>query len=150
MRTFPTRILIADDGSAEAGKAVDAAVELVRATGAELNLVHVKTSEPTVSGTTVTPARAEQLREEGEELVGRRTAQIGGYGLRLENAEVRTGRSIEAALLRAVSELGADLLVVGARGRGAVRRRALGDLSGRLAREAPCSVLVVRGQPPSV
>lgn len=147
MQTFPTRILIADDGSPEAGRAVGAAVGLVRATGAELSLVHVKSLEPVVAGTTVTPARVDQLREQGEELVGRRTAEIGEYGVRLEHAEVRLGRSIETTLLRAVSELGADLLVVGARGRGMVRRRALGDLSARLVSEAPCSVLAVRGEP---
>ncbi|QRN79823.1 MAG: universal stress protein [Nocardiopsis sp. BM-2018] len=147
MPDFPARILIADDGSPEAGRAIDAAVNLVRVTGAALSLVHVKSLEPAVAGTTVTPVRVDQLREQGEELVGRRTARIGEFGIRLEHVEVRLGRSIEATVLRAAADLGTDLLVVGARGRGTVRRRALGDLSTRLVGDAPCSVLVVRGQP---
>ena len=147
MPEFPTRILIADDGSPEAGRAVDAAVNLARATGAALSLVHVKSVAPTVAGTTVTPARVDQLREQGEELVGRRSARVGEYGVRFEHAEVRMGRNIEATVLGAAADLRADLLVVGARGRGTVRRRVLGDLSTRLVGDAPCSVLVVRGEP---
>jgi nucleotide-binding universal stress UspA family protein len=38
---FPTRILLATDGSSEAALAEEAAVELANGTGSELHVVHV-------------------------------------------------------------------------------------------------------------
>lgn len=147
MLSFPTGILVADDGSPESDRALSAAVELARATLSELSLVHVKSLEPSVAGTTVTPAQIDRLREQGEALVERRAAEAAERGLELDHAEVRLGRNIEVTVLRAATDLGSGLLVVGARGRGPGQRRALGDLSRRLASNAPCSVLVVREEP---
>ena len=39
---------------------------------------------------------------------------------------------------------GADLLVVGNRGRGAIKELLLGSTSGRIADHAPCPVVIVR------
>ena len=42
---------------------------------------------------------------------------------------------------------GADLLVVGNRGRGAIKEALLGSTSGRVADHAPCPVVIVRALP---
>ena len=47
MSVFPTRILLATDGSLDAGRAAQAAVELSQNTGSELHLVHVGEYLPT-------------------------------------------------------------------------------------------------------
>jgi nucleotide-binding universal stress UspA family protein len=49
------------------------------------------------------------------------------------------------ALLEAAT--GADLLVVGNRGRGALKEALLGSTSGRVTDHAPCPVVIVRAQP---
>ena len=49
------------------------------------------------------------------------------------------------ALLEAAT--GADLLVVGNRGRGALKEALLGSTSGRVADHAPCPVVIVRAHP---
>ncbi|GAB3689918.1 universal stress protein [Nocardiopsis oceani] len=146
MLSLPTSILVADDGSAEADMALGTAVELARATASSLSLVHVKSLEPIVAGTTVTPAQVDRLREQGEALVERRTSEVSDRGLELDRAEVRLARRIEATVIRTAADLGTGLLVVGARGGTPGYRRVLGDLSLRLARDAHCSVLVVRAQ----
>lgn len=46
-------------------------------------------------------------------------------------------------LLKAVERLQPDLVVVGSRGLGAVRRMLVGSVSDRIAKHSPCSVLVV-------
>ena len=46
VRIFPTRILLATDGSSEASLAEDAAVELSNGTGSELHVVHVLRTTP--------------------------------------------------------------------------------------------------------
>jgi len=50
MGIFPTRILVAVDGSEEAGLAVEAAAELSRATGSEVHIVHVLPTEERLLG----------------------------------------------------------------------------------------------------
>ncbi|WP_084723053.1 universal stress protein [Streptomonospora alba] len=146
MASFPTAILVADDGSPESDRAMEAAVELARATESSLSLVHSKSLQPSVVGTTVSTPHIERLRTEGQSLVDRRVREASAKGLDLDQAWVRMGRRVEATVIEAAAELGAGLLVVGARGRSPSQRYALGDLSVSLARDAPCSVLIIHSE----
>jgi nucleotide-binding universal stress UspA family protein len=47
-------------------------------------------------------------------------------------------------ICRVAGELGVDVVVVGSRGRGAVKRALLGSVSGYVVHNAPCPVLVIR------
>lgn len=143
MVSFPTTVLVADDGSPESDKALNSAMELARTTGSTLALVHVRSLSPSVAGIPVSPAHAQRLREEGQALVERRTEQVAAQGLTLEHAEVRLGHRLETTVIRTADELGAGLLIVGARGATAGQRYILGDLSLRIVRNARCSILVV-------
>ncbi len=81
-----------------------------------------------------------------------RLDRIRARGVQVEHHTVRLARDIAAEITRTVRDFDIDLLVVRGRGRGYPHRRALGDISLRLVRDAPCSVLVVReerGQPTS-
>ncbi|HEY5372729.1 MAG TPA: universal stress protein [Polyangiaceae bacterium] len=49
-------------------------------------------------------------------------------------------------LCRLASELGAELVVVGSRGRGVLKGALLGSVSSRVVHEAPCPVLVIRAE----
>lgn len=55
-------------------------------------------------------------------------------------------RSGEAgpAICRLAEEIGADVIVVGSRGRGAIKRALLGSVSAHVTNNAPCPVVVVR------
>jgi nucleotide-binding universal stress UspA family protein len=62
-----------------------------------------------------------------------------------EVAETRLAQGPAArAILEAVPAVGADILVVGSRGRGGFAGLTLGSVSSRASRDAPCAVLVVR------
>ena len=56
--------------------------------------------------------------------------------------EVRLGEPA-AVLARVSADIGAELIVVGSRGRGAWRAAVLGSVSGDVARLAPCPVMIV-------
>ena len=57
--------------------------------------------------------------------------------------ETRAGEA-GPAMSRLAEEIGADVIVVGSRGRGALKRALLGSVSTHVTNNAPCPVLVVR------
>jgi len=57
--------------------------------------------------------------------------------------ETRAGEA-GPAMSRLAEEIGADVIVVGSRGRGAIKRALLGSVSTHVTKNAPCPVLVVR------
>ena len=60
--------------------------------------------------------------------------------------EVREGEDVSAAILDASDELDIDMIVIGDKGTGAIKKFLLGSVTRRIAHHAPCSVLVVRQQ----
>jgi nucleotide-binding universal stress UspA family protein len=144
MVPWPETMLVADDASPDADAAVDTALRLAAATGARLSVLHVKSLSPYVTGDAPSPAYREQARAEGEAFMAQRLEQIRRQGGAVDRHWVRLARSIEREIVRLVEAEGFDLLVVPKRGQSYPQRRALGDMSLHLVRDAPCSVLVVR------
>ncbi len=86
--------------------------------------------------------RAWSLAEqEGNEALERTVA-----GLATDAVVDRVTRSGDAgpAICRLAEEVGADVVVVGSRGRGALKRALLGSVSTHVTANAPCPVVVVR------
>ena len=133
------QIVVAWDGSAEASLALERAAALAEATGGRVRVVAVAERVPRALAPAgaahgaLDDAIAEELRPQLESAV----AEVRGR-IPVE-AELRQGDPAQE--LRAAAA-GADLLVMGSRGRGPVRRALLGSVSGSLATGAPCSVMV--------
>jgi nucleotide-binding universal stress UspA family protein len=82
----------------------------------------------------------------GEEQSHRRLLEEAAEELRGRGVDATTDEQIgrpAAAILEAVRD-GADLVVVGSRHRGLIKRLLFGSVSAELVVEAPCDVLVVR------
>ena len=138
----PKRILLATDGSSEAHRAGRLAVELSRGMEAELHVVLVEPTPESIYGVGYGVfERAE--KEAGEKLRTevRRIEQAGGT---VAGAHAGAGRP-DAKIVAVAEEIGADLVVVGSRGLGGLRRALMGSVSLSVVRHAHCSVLVVRG-----
>lgn len=144
MVEWPATILVADDASPEAEVAVDTAVGLAGSLSARLSLLHVRSLSSYVTGDTPSPAYRERTRREGETFMEERLAHVRERGGEIDRHWVRLARSVEHEVVRVVEAEDFDLLVVPRRGHSLPQRRALGDLSLHLVRDAPCSVLVVR------
>ncbi len=54
---------------------------------------------------------------------------------------------VGGTVCRIAADVGADVIVVGSHGRGAIERLLLGSVSEQVVRHAPCPVLVVRPKP---
>src|SRR5918997_207982 len=154
MSIFPTKILVATDGSEEAELAATTAANLARKTGSELHVVHVFGIAPV--GPPVYPEatdlQGEALVEEAEERISEQRAR---EVLEVEVEKVRSagGTVVEAHLIEGrtapeivglAEQIGAGLIVMGSRGHGGIRRALTGSVSDSVVRHAHCPVLVVR------
>jgi nucleotide-binding universal stress UspA family protein len=148
MSIFPTKILLATDGSREADLAASTAVGLAQETASELHVVHVlilplnSAHDPYSFDTEARERSEKRARERLEGLVG----GIEASGGTVEASHLRVGRP-DAEIVGLAEEISAGLIVVGSRGFGAVRRVLTGSVSDSVVHHAHCPVVVVRGEP---
>jgi nucleotide-binding universal stress UspA family protein len=141
MSVFPTRVLLATDGSDEAALAARTAADLAKATASELHVVHVGEYLPTFfAETEMEPA---QLEREARTLLDEQVNRIEAAGGTVTEVHFRMGRAPHE-ILAIAEQIGAGVVVVGSRGLGGLRRALMGSVSDSVVRHAHCPVLVVR------
>jgi len=147
MSIFPTRILLATDGSEEAELAALRAVDLADATDSELHVVHVGVVPillETYPGTLGYDRKLyEQIEEVSRELLRKQSWRVKAAGGTVAGTHLRMGE-VDLEIVALAEELQADLIVMGSRGLGGVRRALMGSVSDSVVRHAHCPVLVVR------
>jgi nucleotide-binding universal stress UspA family protein len=138
------KILVATDGSPDAIQAVewlehlplpeDAAVEVVSA------MPYPTPSEAAVAAAwREVRTETERVVDDAVQRIAKRRSAVTG--------RVLAGAEPRAAILDAAAQGPADLVVLGARGLGAVASFLLGSVSLGVTRHAPCPVLVCKGAP---
>jgi nucleotide-binding universal stress UspA family protein len=143
MAHYPTRIVVAVDGSKEAQRAAEHAVELANATGSELHVVHVGLLSHWVHPDTLSTQQYQRLEQEAQQRLDAEVREIEAAGGTVAASHLRMGR-VDSEVIRLAEELGAGLLVIGNRGMGALTRILLGTDAESIIRHAPCPVFVVR------
>ncbi len=143
------QILCATDFSRAAAAAFAKAVELARANGAPLTLVHVLTPIAPIAGEGyMLPDTYEKIetsaRAEGEKQLQRLLAKARRAGVRAKGL-LLTGVP-HAEIVRTAKTRRADLLVIGTHGRTGLARFFLGSVAARVIATASCPVLTVRGR----
>lgn len=145
---FSGRILVATDGSEEAGLALKTAVDLANSTNSELHVVHVGHLLGYVGyvapglGAPVTSAQ-EELDRKARELLEAQLEQIQAAGSAVTQAHLGSGRPDEE-IVALGERIGAGLIVIGSRGLGGIRRALIGSVSDSVVRHAHCPVLIGR------
>jgi nucleotide-binding universal stress UspA family protein len=156
MSIFPTKILVATDGSPEAARAAHTAARIAEETDSELHLVYVlPRSVPLHPGHFVGPEveehwlqrEQEQLEREAQLLLDTQLEEIEAAGGSVAQTHLGIGKPDEE-IVALGEELRAGLIVVGSRGRGGIRRALMGSVSDSVVRHAHCPVLVVRKEKP--
>lgn len=150
---FPTRVLLAVDGSLPAERAAREAARLCSMTGSELHVVHVApppyiwASAEAYAWPPESPEHARELEEyglkEGRKLLDEQVEKIKGHGVEDVHPHLESGVT-DACIADLAENLGAGLLIAGNRGYGSVRRALMGSVSASLLQHAHCPVLVVR------
>jgi nucleotide-binding universal stress UspA family protein len=140
MSVFPTKILLATDGSEDAVQATEAASDLAGKSGSELHIVHVWHDVP---GPYRRGFVKRELRRQGQEILDQQVQNIESIGGTVAQAHLRGGRTSDE-VIELSEELGVGLLVVGSRGMGTVRRILIGSHSEEIVHHAHVPVLVVR------
>ena len=148
MSIFPAKVLLAIDGSEEAGLAAQAATELSRETGSEVHVAFVLPRPEALIGhhtysAEVRESVLEQARSEARQFLDGRAEQLRSEGAKVAQAHLRIGEP-EKEIIRLSEEIGATLIVMGSRGLGAVSRALMGSVSDSVVKHAHCPVLVMR------
>lgn len=141
----PTRIILA----VRVGKASKAPGEtaawLASRLGAELTLVYVASELQTVAEVASGAGlKIEEVRERMIAEARERTLAWGEMALGETPFEVRIEEGEVAERLAAVAtEIGAELVVAGTEGRGAIQSMIVGDTTRDIIRRSPCPVVVI-------
>ncbi len=148
MSFFPTKILLATDGSEEASLATEAATELSKNTASEVHLAYVvptpeRLAYPHRYPTEVRKEIFEQAMKEAGEFLDTQAEQIRSGGGSVSEVHLRTGRP-DDEIVSLSEDLGVGLIVIGSRGLTGVRRALMGSVSDSVVRHAHCPVMVVR------
>ncbi len=154
MSIFPTKILLATDGSEEATLAAQTAVDIADKTNSELHVVHVGGLDygyPSYDPSYAVPDYVymqqiqENLEQEARKALDAEVERVKAAGGRVVEAHLSMG-SPDAEIVKLADDIGAGLIVIGSRGLGGIRRALIGSVSDSVVRHAHCPVLVVRAE----
>jgi nucleotide-binding universal stress UspA family protein len=153
MSIFPTRILLATDGSEEAQLATRTAIDVSESTGSALHVLYVGEAanpyvEVEMAGDEAVNPRLDaelkrQFEQQAREVLDAESERVRAAGGTVAQAHLRMGKA-DHEIVALAEEIGAGLIVMGSRGRGGIRRALVGSVSDSVVRHAHCPVLVVR------
>ena len=150
MGIFPTRILLATDGSEVAELAIKTAATLATSTNSELHVIHVGPGLPLYELPDYA-ARFEEVveeqRQEARRVLDEEVGKVESSGTAVTEAHLEMDERPDRAIVELGEKLGVGLVVVGSRGLGGLRRTLVGSVSSSVVRHAHCLVMVVRGEP---
>jgi nucleotide-binding universal stress UspA family protein len=138
------KILIPVDGSAYMINEIECACTLANKFGAEVSIVHV-VAIPVTSELSGIPAASEQLEEAGNQILHEALSMAEDCGLK---PTIKMDFSVGNPGMRIVKmaeESGADLIIIGAKGKSRIRELLMGSVANTVVNGARCLVLVVHG-----
>lgn len=145
--TFPStyrNVVVAYDGSDGARAALARAAEIADRDGSSLTLVEAvsgKVPSPAPGGPPLAkPEKRAMARDDLNRAIGTLSRELLAAGWVI-------GGPPASGIVTVAEDIGADLIVTGSRGRGALTGAVLGSVSTKILHSAPCDVLVVHPGP---
>lgn len=142
---MPRDVLIGYDGSDNAKLALRQAVAIAQSTNARLTVMSVVPDvAATVQGAWLAGANPQQLEQEmTEQVTATLEEAVGLVPDGLPVTKLLGHGHAGTALIGAIEQQGCDLVVVGTRGRGAMRSLLLGSVTEHLVTHSPVPIVVV-------
>jgi nucleotide-binding universal stress UspA family protein len=140
-------ILVAVDGSPDAGQALSQAIDLAEAEHARLTIFSAVVSPPAAAyigaGGAVAATLARDAEAETETIVRTARERVSDH---VSVSTVVSSDPVRPALLHQLEQGHHDLIVMDSRGRGAVRSVLLGSVSHYVLHHSPVPVLIVHAE----
>jgi nucleotide-binding universal stress UspA family protein len=141
-------ILVATDGSPDADRALTQAIDLAESQHARLTIFSAVVTPPAAAyiggGGAVAAAFAAEAETETERILGEAVERVpDGVSV----STVLSGEPVRLALVHQITSGHYDLVVMGSRGRGALRSVLLGSVSHYVLNHSPVPVLIVHAEP---
>jgi nucleotide-binding universal stress UspA family protein len=140
-------ILVSIDGSTHAEQALTEAIDLAEATNGRLTILtatpHSSSWAYSGSGSGAAQALRDELEHDAERIIRRARERLPDD---LPATTILSHDPVGAALLSRIEDGHHDLLVMGSRGRGAVKSAVLGSVSQYMLHHSPVPVLIVHAQ----
>lgn len=143
------KVLVVTWGWEDPNPTLRTAARLSKKMDAELHVVYVWSLLPLDAPEFVDSTHYETQEEDARQALGAQVRTVEAAGGIVAKTHLRLGvPEREAAELG--EEVGADMVIVGSRRLGFIKRLFSGGEAERIARRAPCSVLVVRQESPQI
>jgi nucleotide-binding universal stress UspA family protein len=139
-------ILVAVDGSADAQQALRHAIDLAQCEHSRLTLMTGVASPPPITFAATAaalPAAMQGAEAEAQRILGAARDAVPGD---VSVTTVLSTQPIRNALLQQIAHGGHDLIIMGSRGRGAVRSALLGSVSHYVLHHSAIPVLIVHAE----
>jgi nucleotide-binding universal stress UspA family protein len=137
-------ILVSVDGSADAERALSEAIDIAQADRARLTILTAIPKSPTwmcaALAVPVPPPLDRELERESQQILRAAERRVPDS---VPVTTILTRKPIREAIQKRIAEGHHDLLVIGSRGRGAVRSSLLGSVSHHALNHSPIPVLIV-------
>ena len=151
MSIFPTKILLATEGSSEASLALTTAADMANSTNSELHVAYVfptAVQRPFPNPITSRPREMldhelDEAMHQAQRFLDQQVDKVKKEGVGVAEAHLVRGRP-DRELVHLSEEIGAGLIIMGSRGLGGVRRALMGSVSDSVVRHAHCPVMIVR------
>jgi nucleotide-binding universal stress UspA family protein len=141
MSIFPTKILLATDGSEDAQLAAKTAVQLSTKLESELHVVYVAPEHASYDRRS--REEVQRFRREDERALDEHADRVRQAGGTVAETHLRVGKAAKE-IVDLAEKLGFGLVVVGCRGHGRLRRALTGSVTDSVVRHAHSPVMVVR------
>lgn len=145
MAYFPTKILLATDGSRDSELAAEVASDLAVKTDSELHIVHVEPSLGILGlyGVPDAVSYASEAKQEARKLLDEQVKRVEDLGATVSETHLGEGHP-DKVIVQTSERIRAGLIVIGSRGFGALQRTLIGSVSSSVVHHAHCPVMVVR------
>jgi nucleotide-binding universal stress UspA family protein len=136
------KILIANDGSGGAFKALDSALRLAHSQKAQVHMICVEEIQWIPGSREEVIGDKELADRKFAEVVSNAAAEAKRHRVKLMS-HIVVGHAV-SAIVDFIERDGFDLLVTGFMGHSALYNRVIGSTTDRLVKHAPCTVIVVK------